>query len=87
MLHNASVTKTAKEANFIRAAAELELIEARNAKAELIKDRGEPIELTGKALGLEIDSKYAWIAENTAVLRKVNLEVSAVATNEVITLS
>jgi hypothetical protein len=50
--------------------------QARKQKSEKIKSLGEPVELPGKALALEIDGAYAWVAENTAVIRKVELEVS-----------
>jgi len=52
------------------------VIKARQAKAERIKTFGEPIQLLGKALGLEIRNGFAWIAENTTVIRKLELEVS-----------
>jgi hypothetical protein len=48
---------------------------ARKQKAERIKNHGEPIELSGKALAIEVVGPHAWIAENTALVRKVELEV------------
>jgi hypothetical protein len=80
MLHKASTTATAKnaaETTLMRAEAELVAIENRKKKAELLKDVGEPISLTGKALGMEVDEKAGrvWVAENTAVVRVVDLEV------------
>jgi aspartate carbamoyltransferase regulatory subunit len=50
--------------------------QARKEKAERIKSFGEPIELAGKALAIEIYEDVAWIAENTTVVRKLDLEVS-----------
>ena len=38
---------------------------------------GDPIELRGKALAIEIRDGIAWIAENTTVVRKIDLEVRA----------
>jgi hypothetical protein len=45
-------------------------------KAEKIKDLGDPIQLAGVALDLHIRDGFAWVAENTAVIRKIDLEVS-----------
>ncbi|KAG6909840.1 hypothetical protein DXG01_015113 [Tephrocybe rancida] len=39
-----------------------------------IKTLGSPIQLSGKALGIEVRDGFAWIAENTAVARKLDLE-------------
>jgi vacuolar-type H+-ATPase catalytic subunit A/Vma1 len=36
---------------------------------------GEPINLAGKALAIKIYEDVAWIAENTSVVRKLDLEV------------
>ncbi|GJE86949.1 WD40 repeat-like protein [Phanerochaete sordida] len=66
--------QTTDKNNFLRAEAELIIDDARKAKAEKIKDIGEPIQLTGVALDLHIRDKYAWIAENSAVIRRVDLE-------------
>lgn len=49
--------------------------QARREKAERIKTLGEPIELPGKALAIEIHDGSAWIGENTTVVRKLDLEV------------
>ena len=48
---------------------------SRKQKAEKTKNLGSPIEIPGKALGIEIRGSDAWIAENTAVARVVDLEV------------
>lgn len=53
--------------------------QARKAKEERTKDLGEPILLAGKALGLEIRGGHAWVAENTAAVRKLDLEVRRAA--------
>ena len=50
-------------------------LKARKEKAERIKDRGSPIEIPGKALAIEVRDGVAWIAENTTVIRKLDLEV------------
>ncbi|KAJ3521598.1 hypothetical protein NM688_g8998 [Phlebia brevispora] len=60
--------------NFLRSEAELILDETRKSKAERTKDLGSPIQLTGVALDLHIRGNVAWIAENAAVIRKVDLE-------------
>lgn len=52
-------------------------MKARKLKAERTKDLGSPIKLTGLALDIHIRDNYAWIAENTSVIRKVNLEASS----------
>jgi hypothetical protein len=51
--------------------------QARKEKADRIKTLGEPIELLGKALAIEIHEGVAWIAENTTVVRKLDLKVVA----------
>lgn len=50
-------------------------MKARKHKAARIKHRGSPIEITGKALAIEVRDSVAWIAENTTVVRKLDLEV------------
>ncbi|CAL1704299.1 unnamed protein product [Somion occarium] len=57
-----------------RAEAELVLEEARRAKAEKTKDLGSPIKLSGLALAIQVRGNHAWIAENTSVIRKIDLE-------------
>ena len=49
--------------------------QARREKAARTKHLGSPIQLIGKALSIQISDNYAWIAENTAVVRKIDLEV------------
>ncbi|KAF8905995.1 WD40-repeat-containing domain protein [Gymnopilus junonius] len=60
--------------NFLVAEAQLVIEQARKEKAERLKTLGEPLELSGKALALEIKDGYAWIAENTSRIRKLDLE-------------
>ena len=48
---------------------------ARKQKAERTKHLGEPVELTGKALDIAVIGSYAFVAENTTVIRKIDLEV------------
>lgn len=50
-------------------------MKARKHKAARLKHRGSPIEITGKALAIEVRDSVAWIAENTTVVRKLDLEV------------
>ena len=50
--------------------------QSRKEKAERTKTLGEPIELSGKALAIEVRDGVAWIGENTNVIRKLDLEVS-----------
>lgn len=54
---------------------QLACTQARKEKAERIKTLGDPLELQGKALAIEVHDGVAWIAENTHVVRKVDLEV------------
>ncbi|KAH7914671.1 WD40-repeat-containing domain protein [Hygrophoropsis aurantiaca] len=60
--------------NLLRAQSELVLTEARRQKAERTKNLGSPIELSGKALDIQIQGNYAWISENAHVARKIDLE-------------
>ncbi|KAF8350865.1 WD40-repeat-containing domain protein [Amanita rubescens] len=60
--------------NFLVAEAQLALEHARKIKAERTKDLGLPIQLPGKALSLHIRNGCAWIAENTHVAKKIDLE-------------
>ncbi|KAL4250418.1 WD40-repeat-containing domain superfamily protein [Abortiporus biennis] len=64
----------AEKASFLRAEAELILQEERKVKAKKIKDLGSPIKLAGIALSIQVRGNYAWVAENTAVARKIDLE-------------
>ncbi|KAL7283278.1 hypothetical protein ACG7TL_002707 [Trametes sanguinea] len=63
----------ADKSNLLRSEAELLLEKARKDKAERTKDLGSPIEITGKALAIEVRGNVAWIAENTTVVRKLDL--------------
>ncbi|KAF5330374.1 hypothetical protein D9619_005875 [Psilocybe cf. subviscida] len=60
--------------NFVVSEAHLAIEQARKEKAERIKTLGDPLELQGKALAIEVHDGVAWIAENTHVVRKVDLE-------------
>ncbi|KAG5716260.1 hypothetical protein E4T56_gene10611 [Termitomyces sp. T112] len=59
---------------FLVSEAQLILDEARRQKSEKIKTLGSPIQLSGKALAIQVHESYVWIAENTAVVRKLDLE-------------
>lgn len=61
--------------NFLRAEAELVLTQARRVKAERTKSLGSPIQLSGIALAIRVRNGYAWIAQNTNVARKIDLEI------------
>ncbi|KAF7295271.1 WD40 repeat-like protein [Mycena indigotica] len=65
---------TAESPEYLVSEAQLELTEARRQKAERTKDIGEPIQLAGKALALQVYKGYGWLAENTTVARKMDLE-------------
>ncbi|KJA18598.1 hypothetical protein HYPSUDRAFT_190840 [Hypholoma sublateritium FD-334 SS-4] len=65
---------TSASENFLVAEAQLILEQSRKEKAERTKTLGEPIELTGKALAIEVHDGVAWVAENTNVIRKLDLE-------------
>ncbi|KAF9001932.1 WD40 repeat-like protein [Cyathus striatus] len=60
--------------NFLVAEAELALNKARKAKAERTKSLGDPIQLPGKALAISVRGNEAWIAENTSVVRRLDLD-------------
>ncbi|KAN0128476.1 WD40-repeat-containing domain protein [Lactarius tabidus] len=60
--------------NFLRSEAELKLDLARKQKAEKYKDVGDPIELPGVPLDIEIRGNYAWIAGSDHAARKVDLQ-------------
>ncbi|KAI5987553.1 WD40-repeat-containing domain protein [Pisolithus albus] len=57
-----------------RAESELAITEARKQKAERTKLLGSPIQLGGKAIDVVVDGNDIWIAENTHVAKKVDLE-------------
>nr|ANC28034.1 WD-repeat protein [Polyporus umbellatus] len=63
----------ADKSNLLRSEAELKLEQARKDKAERIKELGSPIEIPGIALAIEVRDSIAWIAENTTVIRKLDL--------------
>jgi hypothetical protein len=54
---------------------ELTVSQARKQKAEKYKDVGDPIELPGVPLDIEIRGNYAWIAGSDHAARKVDLQV------------
>ncbi|KAF7359371.1 WD40 repeat-like protein [Mycena sanguinolenta] len=59
---------------FLVAEAELIRGEARRQKSERTKNLGEPIQLSGKPLAVQVHGGCAWVAENTTVARKLELE-------------
>ncbi|KAI0313627.1 WD40 repeat-like protein [Amylostereum chailletii] len=70
---NRPVANTAP-AEFIRAEAEFALDEARKQKAIKNKDLGDPIDLNGVPICLQIRGDHAWLAENTHMARKLDLK-------------
>ncbi|KIK63664.1 hypothetical protein GYMLUDRAFT_95249 [Collybiopsis luxurians FD-317 M1] len=58
---------------YLVSSSHLEIADARLKKAELLKNVGDPIQLAGKALAIEVSGNDAWIAENTTLARKVDL--------------
>ncbi|KAG9318250.1 WD40-repeat-containing domain protein [Chiua virens] len=58
----------------LRSEAELVINEARRQKSERTKKLGRPIRLAGMALDIHIEGNEAWIAENTHVAKKIDLE-------------
>ncbi|KAH7926290.1 WD40 repeat-like protein [Leucogyrophana mollusca] len=58
----------------LRSQSELVLTEARRQKSERTKTLGSPIQLSGKALDIQIQGNNAWIAENAHVAKKIDLE-------------
>ncbi|TFK42757.1 WD40-repeat-containing domain protein [Crucibulum laeve] len=60
--------------NFLVAEAQLALAQERKEKAERIKTLGDPIQLPGIALAIQVRGGDAWISENTTIVRKLDLE-------------
>jgi len=58
----------------LRAEAELVLTQARREKSERTKLLGFPIQIPGKALAIRVHDGTAWIAENTTIAKKIDLE-------------
>ncbi|KAJ3886601.1 WD40-repeat-containing domain protein [Lentinula edodes] len=58
---------------YLISSSHLELADARFKKSERLKDVGEPVQLPGKALAIEVLGNSAWIAENTTVARSIDL--------------
>ncbi|KAF7311609.1 Argonaute-like protein [Mycena kentingensis (nom. inval.)] len=65
---------TTESPEYLVSEAQLVLTEARRQKSERTKDLGEAIQLAGKALALRVHEGFAWIAENTTIAKKVDLE-------------
>ncbi|KAJ7093192.1 WD40-repeat-containing domain protein [Mycena epipterygia] len=63
-----------KTPEFLVSEAQLVLEEVRRQKSKQTKTLGDPIQLPGKALAIKIHRGYAWVAENTTVARKMDLE-------------
>ncbi|KAH7889920.1 WD40-repeat-containing domain protein [Phlebopus sp. FC_14] len=64
--------------NLLRSESELAINEARRQKSERTKTLGAPIQLAGKALDIRVDGNVAWIAENTHVAKKIDLETGKI---------
>ncbi|KAF9228670.1 WD40 repeat-like protein [Gyrodon lividus] len=61
----------------LRSEAELAINEARRQKSKRTKTLGSPIQLAGIALDIHIEGNSAWIAENTHVAKKIDLETGS----------
>ncbi|KAJ3760097.1 WD40-repeat-containing domain protein [Lentinula raphanica] len=61
------------KSEYLISSSHLEIADARLQKSERLKDVGEPLQLPGKALGIEVIGNTAWIAENTTVARSIDL--------------
>ncbi|EEB92778.1 hypothetical protein MPER_08666 [Moniliophthora perniciosa FA553] len=64
----------ADTSNFLVSETELILSESRKQKAEQLKSLGHPLQLQGKALAIEVVGSSVWVADNTTVVRKIDLE-------------
>ncbi|KAJ4488430.1 WD40-repeat-containing domain protein [Lentinula aciculospora] len=64
---------TASNSEYLISSSQLELADARLKKSEKLKNVGEPLQLPGKALAIEVIGNNAWIAENTTVARSIDL--------------
>ncbi|ESK88317.1 wd repeat protein [Moniliophthora roreri MCA 2997] len=64
----------ADTSNFLVSENELILSESRKHKAEQLKSLGDPLQLQGKALAIEVVGSSVWVADNTTVVRKIDLE-------------
>ncbi|KAJ7197204.1 WD40-repeat-containing domain protein [Mycena pura] len=49
-------------------------LKARRQKSERTMNLGEPFQLPGKALAIQVHKGYVWVAENTSVARKIDLK-------------
>ncbi|KAJ3997533.1 WD40-repeat-containing domain protein [Lentinula boryana] len=58
---------------YLISSSHLELAETRLKKSQRLKNVGQPLQLPGKALGIEVVGNTAWIAENTTVARSIDL--------------
>ncbi|KAJ3984176.1 WD40-repeat-containing domain protein [Lentinula detonsa] len=61
------------KSEYLISSSHLELADTRLKKSERLKNVGQPIQLPGKALGIEVVGNTAWIAENTTVARSIDL--------------
>ncbi|KAG7086656.1 hypothetical protein E1B28_002595 [Marasmius oreades] len=59
---------------FLISESELIIGQARKHKAEELKTIGEPLQLSGKALAIEVVGNSVWIGDNTTAARKIDLE-------------
>lgn len=68
--------QTTSTDNLFQTDAQLELSDRHRRKAEVVKDVGQPIQLSSKALDLIIRGNDAWTAESGWQARRVDLLVS-----------
>ncbi|KAF9072944.1 WD40 repeat-like protein [Rhodocollybia butyracea] len=62
---------------FLVSSSQLEIADTRLQKSRRLKNVGDPLQLPGKALAIEVIGNDAWIAENTTVARKIDLVVDS----------
>lgn len=66
--------QTSDPSYFFRAENDVAKEEARNIKAERIKDLGAPVSVSGKILDIEVKGSDVWIAESDHIARRLSLE-------------
>ncbi|KAL0580220.1 hypothetical protein V5O48_001813 [Marasmius crinis-equi] len=64
----------ADTSKFLVSESELIIGEARKRKAEQLKSAGDPLQLSGKALAIEVVGNSVWVGDNMTFARKIDLE-------------
>lgn len=73
--HRTSKMQTVSDDQLFQTDAQLELSDRHARKAEVVKDVGNPIQLSSKALDLVVRGNDAWTAESGWQARRVDLLV------------